>query len=83
MEAGAADEAECAAIAEEVSQVQAECAEDLEKAEPIIQEAEAALNSLDKKSLGELKAYSNVDKMISAVTVTSRSAIIMNMCAPA
>ena len=68
VEAGAADEAECAAIAEEVSQVQAECAEDLEKAEPIIQEAEAALNSLDKKSLGELKAYSNVDKMISAVT---------------
>ena len=68
VEAGAADEAECAAIAEEVSAVQAECAEDLAKAEPIIQEAEAALNSLDKKSLGELKAYSNVDKMISAVT---------------
>jgi dynein heavy chain len=57
VEAGSADEAECAAIAEEVSAFQAECEEDLKAAEPIIQAAEAALNSLDKKSLGELKSF--------------------------
>lgn len=36
-----------------------ECARDLEAAEPIIKEAEAALNSLDKASLGELKSFGN------------------------
>eukprot|EP00899_Mesostigma_viride_P009330 jgi/Mesvir1/18399/Mv14277-RA.1 len=53
----AADEEECAAIAAEVSAFQAECQKDLAAAEPIIAEAEAALNSLDKKSLGELKSF--------------------------
>ena len=36
---------------------QEECARDLEAAEPIIADAEAALNSLDKASLGELKSF--------------------------
>lgn len=36
---------------------QDECSRDLEVAEPIIKEAEAALNSLDKASLGELKSF--------------------------
>ena len=36
---------------------QDECSHDLEAAEPIIREAEAALNSLDKASLGELKSF--------------------------
>ena len=36
---------------------QDECSHDLEAAEPIIKEAEAALNSLDKASLGELKSF--------------------------
>ena len=36
---------------------QDECSRDLEAAEPIIAEAEAALNSLDKASLGELKSF--------------------------
>ena len=36
---------------------QAECEEDLKAAEPVIAEAMAALNSLDKKSLGELKSF--------------------------
>ena len=36
---------------------QDECSHDLEAAEPIIAEAEAALNSLDKASLGELKSF--------------------------
>jgi len=37
--------------------LQDECARDLAAAEPIIAEAEAALNSLDKASLGELKSF--------------------------
>ena len=57
VEAGSADEEACAKIAEEVMAFQAECAEDLKAAEPIIAQAEAALNSLDKKSLGELKSF--------------------------
>lgn len=36
---------------------QDECTKDLEAAEPVIREAEAALNSLDKASLGELKSF--------------------------
>jgi len=55
--AGAAiEEARCAAIAAEVTAFQAECKHDLMAAEPIIAEAMAALNSLDKKSLTELKS---------------------------
>ena len=46
-----------AGIKSEVEAFQAECAKDLEAAEPIIKEAEAALNSLDKASLGELKSF--------------------------
>lgn len=36
---------------------QAECENDLSAAEPVIRDAEAALNSLDKGSLGELKSF--------------------------
>ena len=36
---------------------QEECSRDLAAAEPVIREAEAALNSLDKASLGELKSF--------------------------
>jgi dynein heavy chain, axonemal len=43
----------------EVTAFQEECSADLAQAEPIIKEAEAALNSLDKASLGELKSFSN------------------------
>ena len=55
--AGQEDEEACAAIAAEVTAQQESCAEDLKAAEPVIAEAEAALNSLDKKSLGELKSF--------------------------
>ena len=55
--AGREDEEACAAIAAEVAAQQASCEEDLKVAEPIIAQAEAALNSLDKKSLGELKSF--------------------------
>ena len=41
----------------EVQNFQEECTRDLAAAEPIIAEAEAALNSLDKASLGELKSF--------------------------
>lgn len=41
----------------EVIAFQDECTKDLAAAEPIIKEAEAALNSLDKGSLGELKSF--------------------------
>ena len=41
----------------EVTAFAEECSKDLEAAEPIIKEAEAALNSLDKGSLGELKSF--------------------------
>ena len=41
----------------EVTAFQEECSRDLAAAEPIIKEAEAALNSLDKASLGELKSF--------------------------
>ena len=41
----------------EVIAFQDECTRDLAAAEPIIKEAEAALNSLDKASLGELKSF--------------------------
>jgi len=41
----------------DVQAFQEECSRDLTAAEPIIAEAEAALNSLDKSSLGELKSF--------------------------
>lgn len=53
------DEQAAVVLQQEVAAFQAECAADLAKAEPIIAEAEAALNSLDKASLGELKSFSN------------------------
>lgn len=46
-----------AGIATEVMAFQDECARELQAAEPIIAEAEAALGSLDKASLGELKSF--------------------------
>ena len=50
-----------------------ECSKELEAAEPIIAQAEAALNSLDKASLGELKSFGSpaaeVVMVVSAVLV--------------
>ncbi|KAK9866454.1 hypothetical protein WJX84_011662 [Apatococcus fuscideae] len=57
VEAGREDEEAASKLATEVTNFQTECAHDLEAAEPIIQQAEAALNSLDKASLGELKSF--------------------------
>ncbi|CAE7820601.1 unnamed protein product, partial [Symbiodinium sp. CCMP2456] len=53
----AAVEAEkCAKIAKEVSVQQADCEKDLAAAIPLVKQAEAALDVLDKKDFQELKA---------------------------
>ena len=69
--AAAIEEDKCSAIAREVIAFQKECDKDLEAAEPIIREAEAALNTLDKKALGELKSLAappaGVDDVTAAV----------------
>lgn len=71
--AGKDDEEACATIAADVAAQQASCTEDLRAAEPVIQEAEAALNSLDKKALGELKSFGSpaaeIVSVVSAVMV--------------
>lgn len=46
----------CAEIAKEVSEKQASCERDLAAAEPLVQQAEAALDTLNKKDLGETKS---------------------------
>lgn len=46
----------CAVIAREVSEKQASCERDLAAAEPLVQQAEAALDTLNKKDLGETKS---------------------------
>ena len=75
--AGKDDEEACTAIATEVAEQQASCAEDLKAAEPVIAEAEAALNSLDKKSLGELKSFGSP-----AAEIVSVMAACMVLTAP-
>ena len=55
------------ALQAEVIAFQEECSKDLEAAEPIIAQAEAALNSLDKASLGELKSFGSPAAEVVAV----------------
>lgn len=63
------DEEAASKLAADVAAFQAECEADLRAAEPIIAEAEAALNSLDKNSLGELKSFgSPADLVVSVVS---------------
>lgn len=59
-----ADEEAAAQLQHEVTTFQNECASDLATAEPIIKEAETALNSLDKASLGELRSFGNPSKEV-------------------
>ena len=47
--------------------MQDECARDLSVAEPVIAAAAAALNSLDKASLGELKSFGSPAAEVVAV----------------
>lgn len=46
----------CATIAREVAEKQAGCEADLAAAEPLVAQAEAALDTLNKKDLGETKS---------------------------
>jgi dynein heavy chain len=62
------EEEKCTKIAEEVTAFQAECEKDMEAAEPVIQAAIEALNSLDKKSITELKALSSPPTGVDDVT---------------
>jgi hypothetical protein len=57
VEASRGDEEAAAELQAEVQRTQSDCARDLAAAEPVIAAAEAALNSLDKASLGELKSF--------------------------
>ncbi|KAL8008331.1 putative AAA+ ATPase domain, dynein heavy chain region D6 P-loop domain, immunoglobulin-like protein [Plasmopara halstedii] len=70
----ASDEAaKCAIIQTEVTEKQRSTQEDLAKAEPAVQQAMAALDSLNKKDLGECKTMSKppagVDDVFSATMV--------------
>ncbi|XP_039198067.1 dynein heavy chain 11, axonemal isoform X1 [Crotalus tigris] len=68
-----AEEQKVAAIQAEVSRRQKECEDDLMKAEPALVDATAALNTLNKVNLSELKAFPNppvaVTNVIAAVMV--------------
>ena len=70
--AGAAvDEEACAVIAADVGVIQADAEKELMAAEPIIKAAEAALASLDKGSLTELKAFgSPAEAVVMVVAAT-------------
>jgi dynein heavy chain, axonemal len=46
----------CSVIAQEVSEKQTSCERDLAAAEPLVAQAEAALDTLNKKDLGEAKS---------------------------
>ena len=55
-------------VQRDVSAFQRQCEADLYAAEPAIKKAEAALNSLDKASLTELKGLANPPKDLLSVT---------------
>ena len=71
----------------EVTAFQEECSRNLAAAEPIIKEAEAALNSLDKASLGELKSFGSPAAEVVAVVsacmaLTAPNGKIPKVCLP-
>uniref|UniRef100_A0A669PYI5 Dynein axonemal heavy chain 9 n=1 Tax=Phasianus colchicus TaxID=9054 RepID=A0A669PYI5_PHACC len=78
-EKAAADEEEqkVALITQEVQQKQKDCEEDLAKAEPALTAAQAALNTLNKKNLTELKSFGSPPPAVSNVT-----AAVMVLMAP-
>ena len=65
--------AECEKIATEVTAIQKNCEEDLANAEPLVNKAMAALDTLNKKDLGECKSMSKppagVDDVFAACMV--------------
>lgn len=80
VEKSVADEEEkkVAIIAEEVSQKQKDCEEDLMKAEPALVAAQEALNTLNKANLTELKSFGSPPGAVTNVT-----AAVMVLLAPA
>ncbi|KAM6202712.1 dynein axonemal heavy chain 11 isoform 2-T2 [Rhynchocyon petersi] len=72
-----AEEQKVAAIQTEVSQKQRECEADLLKAEPALVAATAALNTLNRVNLTELKAFPNPPNAVTNVT-----AAVMVLLAP-
>ena len=67
-EIASVEEAKCSKIAEEVMEFQAVCEKEMAAAEPIIQAAMAALDSLEKKALGELKSLASPPAKVDLVT---------------
>lgn len=78
-EKNVADEEEnrVAIIAEEVTQKQKDCEEDLQKAEPALIAAQEALNTLNKANLTELKSFGSPPGAVTNVT-----AAVMVLLAP-
>ncbi|XP_041102237.1 dynein heavy chain 11, axonemal-like [Polyodon spathula] len=72
-----AEEQKVAAIQAEVSAKQKDCEDDLSKAEPALVAATAALNTLNKVNLTELKTFPNPP-----MAVTNVSAAVMALMAP-
>ncbi|XP_075803650.1 dynein axonemal heavy chain 11 [Microtus pennsylvanicus] len=72
-----AEERKVAAIQTEVSQKQRECEADLLKAEPALVAAKAALNTLNRVNLTELKTFPNPPNAVTNVT-----AAVMVLMAP-
>ncbi|XP_071882010.1 dynein axonemal heavy chain 9 isoform X5 [Anas platyrhynchos] len=71
------EEQKVALITQEVEQKQKDCEEDLAKAEPALEAAQAALNTLNKKNLTELRSFGSPPPAVSNVT-----AAVMVLMAP-
>ncbi|NXB13890.1 DYH9 protein, partial [Rhagologus leucostigma] len=71
------EERKVALIAQEVEQKQKDCEEDLAKAEPALEAAQAALNTLNKTNLTELRSFGSPPSAVSNVT-----AAVMVLTAP-
>ena len=67
-----------AVIKEEVTKKQADCAADLAKAQPALDAAYEALNTLDKTNLTELKSFGSPPAAVTNVT----AAVMCLLCAP-
>ncbi|NXC27886.1 DYH9 protein, partial [Campylorhamphus procurvoides] len=71
------EERKVALITQEVEQKQKDCEEDLAKAEPALAAAQAALNTLNKMNLTELRSFGSPPAAVSNVT-----AAVMVLTAP-
>lgn len=71
------EEKKVAVIAEEVGQKASDCERDLAKAEPALVAAQAALNTLNKNNLTELKSFGSPPAVVVSV-----SAAVMCLLAP-